>query len=242
MTRKDVKTSLEKTRYVISSGSALTTHLKTEFFEKTNKRISNLLGMTEAAGLVACEPPGSTNLHGNFIGYPVDCIVKMVDDNNNSVKVGEIGELLLYGYAIFKGYYNEHESNANEVQKWFVTGDLARINTDGSIELTGRKKDFMKNARGEIVYFNEIENVLKTLPFIKDLGIVAFFEAESERGALFIELENNLPPPKNIVEKIKNELANSIGTNKIPSVIKVVNKIPRNKYGKLLKAELSRFL
>jgi long-chain acyl-CoA synthetase len=242
MAKKDAKTKLEKIRCIISSGSALTTHLKTEFFEKTNKRISNLFGMTETAGLAVCEPLDSTNPNGNYIGFPVDCIVKIVDHNNNNVKVGEIGELLLYGSTVFKGYYSAGEPNANEVQQWLVTGDLAKMNPDGSIELTGRKKDFMKNAYGEIVYFSEIESALMKLSFIKDLGIIAFFQNESERAALFIEINVNAQLPKNPVEEVKKELTKTIGSNKIPAAIKFIEKIPRNTFGKLLRAELNQYL
>jgi long-subunit acyl-CoA synthetase (AMP-forming) len=60
-----------------------------------------------------------------------------------------MGELRIYSYCI-EGYYD----NANtEIQKWFYTGDLAKMNIDGEVELLGRKKDFIKNARSEIVYF-----------------------------------------------------------------------------------------
>ena len=242
LTKKDVKARLEKVTCVTSAGSALTTSLKIEFFEKTAKRISNLYGLTETAGLTIGVPLNCYNLNGNFIGDPVDCIIKIVDDNNNNVKIGEIGELLLYGYTVFKGYYNDDDPNANEVQQWYVTGDLVKMNPDGSIELTGRKKDFMKNARGEIVYFSEIEDALRPLSFIKDLGLVSFFQNESERGALFVELDSSMPAPKNIVEEIKKELTVKAGLYKIPSVIKLIEKIPRNKYGKLQKPELAHYL
>jgi acyl-coenzyme A synthetase/AMP-(fatty) acid ligase len=242
LSKKDVSARLAKVRAVICGGSALTTQLKTEFFEKTNKKICNIYGMTEMAGLLICERLNSNNPNGNFIGHPIDGIFKIVDDNNNAVKAGGIGELLIYSCTAFNGYYSEDEPNASEVRQWYATGDLIRMNPDGSFELTGRKKDFMKNARGEIVYFSEIEGAVKSIPFIRDFGLIAFFQNESERAALFIELDNSLPVPENIVEEIKKELKTKIGIHKIPSFIKIIKKIPRGNNGKLLKTELNRYL
>jgi len=242
LSKKEVKERLAKVRAVICGGSALTAELKNEFFEKTNKRIRNIYGMTEMAGLLICERLNSNNLSGSFIGHPIDGIFKIVDDNNNVVKAGGIGELLIYSVTAFNGYYSEDEPNAREVRQWYATGDLMRMNTDGSFELTGRKKDFMKNARGEIVYFSEIEGPVKSIPFIKDFGLIAFFQNESERAALFIEVDSGLPVPLNVVEEVKKELKAKLGIHKIPSVIKVIKKIPRGSNGKLLKTELNRYL
>jgi len=72
--------------------------------------------------------------------------------------------------------------------------------------------------------------------------LIAFFQNESERAALFIEVDSGLPVPLNVVEEVKKELKAKLGIHKIPSVIKVIKKIPRGSNGKLLKTELNRYL
>ena len=162
--------------------------------------------------------------------------------NNENVKPGNIGELLIYGYAVSKGYYNGFNVTDDKPQDWFHTGDLVKMTEQGAIELMGRKKDFIKNARGEIVYFKEVEDAITPLAFINDFGILSFFQDECEKIALLLEVSDSFLTSINVVEEIKTSLISSIGVNKIPSVIKVVEKIPRSKHGKLLKTELNKYL
>jgi fatty-acyl-CoA synthase len=83
------------------------------------------------------------NFNGNTIGTAVDCIAQIVDENNHVVPTNTMGELRIYSYCISEGYY-DNNAEANTVKKWFYTGDLAKMNIDGEVELLGRKKDFIK--------------------------------------------------------------------------------------------------
>jgi acyl-coenzyme A synthetase/AMP-(fatty) acid ligase len=242
MSKKDVKNRMAKVKFVLSTGSNLSTHLKELFFEKTDKKIHNYYGLTETTGFCIGESLNSNNFKGNFIGTPVDCIVQIVDENDNKVKVGEIGELRVYSYSISDGYYTSENTINDGIQKWFYTGDLVKMDTAGGIELIGRKTEFIKNSRSEIVYFKEIEDAILQLPFINDMCIHSFFQDESEKIALFLEMNASIPASKNIVEEIKKELTTKIGLSKIPSVIKIIEAIPRSKNGKLLKTELTQYL
>lgn len=239
LSKKEVKNRLAKVKVVLSTGSNLSTHLKEQFFKKTNKRIFNYYGLTETTGFCIGESLNSTNFKGNNIGAPVDCIVQIVDEKNQIVNTDEIGELRIYSYSISEGYYDTENSG---IQKWFYTGDLVKMNTSGTIELMGRNNDFIKNARSEIVYYKEIEDVLLATSFTNDIGILSFFENESEKIALFLELKNEFLISKNPIEEIKTVLTTKIGASKIPSVIKIIEKIPRNTNGKLIKTELNQYL
>lgn len=241
LSKKEVKNRLAKVKVVLSTGSNLSTHLKEQFFEKTNKRILNYYGLTETTGFCIGEKLDNTQFNGNYIGAPVDCIVQIVDENNQIVKTNEIGELRIYSYSISEGYYDSTSEN-NKIQKWFYTGDLVKMNTSGNIELIGRKNDFIKNARSEIVYFNEIEEVLLNTSFTNDMGILPFFENESEKIALFLELNHPFSTSINPIEEIKKEITKKLGASKIPSIIKIIEKIPRSANGKLIKTELKQYL
>lgn len=241
LSNKEIKNRLAKVKAVLSTGSNLSTHLKEEFFEKTKKRIFNYYGLTETTGFCLGESLNSSNFNGNHIGSAVDCIAQIVDEKDQTLKIDEIGELRIYSYSISEGYYDPATA-FNGIQKWFYTGDLAKMNASGDIELLGRKKDFIKNARSEIVYFKEIEEAMLTISFLNDIGIVSFFENESEKIALFVELDNSNSTIKNPIEDIKKELTTKIGASKVPSIIKIIKKIPRNSNGKLIKTELNKYL
>lgn len=241
LSKKEIKNRLAKVKIVLSTGSNLSSHLKEQFFEKTNKIIFNYYGLTETTGFCLGETPDSYQMSGNTIGNTVDCIAQIVDANDQEVPTESIGELRIYSYCNASGYYN-NTTGFDGIQKWFYTGDLAKRNALGAIELMGRKKDFIKNARSEIVYFQEIEETLLTLAFINDTGIVSFFENESEKLALFVEMDQSNSFERNPIETIKKELTKKIGSGKVPSVIKIVDKMPRTSHGKLIKLELVKHL
>ena len=93
-----------------------------------------------------------------------------------------------------------------------------------------------------IIYFQEIEDALLHLDFINDTGIISFFENESEKLALFVEMDLSKLVEENPIEVIKKVLITKIGSSKVPTVIKIINKIPRASHGKLIKLELEKYL
>lgn len=241
LSKKEVKNRIAKVKTVLSTGSNLSGHLKEQFFEKTNKIIFNYYGLTETTGFCIGETLDSYQISGNTLGKAVDCIAQIVDTNDLEVPAETIGELRIYSYCNASGYYKD-SIVFNGIQKWFYTGDLAKRNVSGTIELMGRKKDFIKNARSEIIYFQEIEDALLHLDFINDTGIISFFENESEKLALFVEMDLSKLVEENPIEVIKKVLITKIGSSKIPTVIKIINKIPRASHGKLIKLELEKYL
>lgn len=241
LSKKEVKNRIAKVKTVLSTGSNLSGHLKEQFFEKTNKIIFNYYGLTETTGFCIGETLDSYQISGNTLGKAVDCIAQIVDTNDLEVPAETIGELRIYSYCNASGYYKD-SIVFNGIQKWFYTGDLAKRNVSGTIELMGRKKDFIKNARSEIIYFQEIEDALLHLDFINDTGIISFFENESEKLALFVEMDLSKLVEENPIEVIKKVLITKIGSSKVPTVIKIINKIPRASHGKLIKLELEKYL
>ena len=241
LSKKEVKNRLAKVKTVLSTGSNLSSHLKEHFLKKTNKIIFNYYGLTETTGFCIGETLDSHEISGNTIGKAIDCIAQIVDTNDLEVPVETIGELRIYSYGNSSGYYKD-DTVFNGIQKWFYTGDLAKRNASGIIELMGRKKDYIKNARSEIVYFQEIEDTLIPLDFIIDTGILCYFENETENLALFVEIDESNLIEENPIQVIKKELITKIGFGKVPTLIKIINKIPRTSHGKLNKLELEKHL
>ena len=241
LSKKEVGNRLAKVKTVLSTGSKLSGHLKESFLKKTNKIIFNYYGLTETTGFCIGETLDSYQLSGNTIGKAIDCIVQIVDTNDLEVPVETTGELRIYSYGNSFGYYQD-DTVFNGIQKWFYTGDLAKRNASGIIELIGRKKDFIKNARSEIVYFQEIEDALMPLSFIIDTGILCYFENETENLALFVEIDQSNLIEESPIQVIKKELITKIGLSKVPTFIKIINKIPRSSHGKLNRMDLEKHL
>ena len=242
LSRNDLKNRLSKVRLVLTTGSSLSSKLKELFFEKTGKNIINYYGLTETTGFCIAESINDNAFNGNYLGIPRDCIAQVVDEDKKEVKMGDTGELRLYGYCISGGYANIEKPIKNQHDQGFYSGDLVTMNSEGGIEFIGRKAEFIKNSNSEIVYFSEIEKNIREIVFINDYLLLPFFENEAEKIALFISLNNMVPVEENIIEIIKNELQNKLGKNKIPSFIKILDIIPRTISGKPIKKELENYL
>lgn len=129
-------------KLVISVSANVPHSLWQSFEDRFKVKLSNVYGLTETvAGSVFCI--ANTDSYKRFsIGKPIDCQVKIVDDNNEVLSQGQKGELCLQGQHIMKGYWHNQE-RTDEVIKdgWLHTGDIAEVDADGYIKITGRKKN-----------------------------------------------------------------------------------------------------
>ncbi len=240
LTVKDVKNKLAKVQLVLSTGSALTPSLKERFFEKMGLKIHNYYGLTETSGFCIGECIDSANVNSNSIGKAFHSLIKIVNDEHKSALIEEKGELYIYNGNISTSYLGNSPSVNIDHSGWFNTGDIAVMGMDGSIELIGRKLDFIKNARSEIVYFKEIEELVRKENEVKDLIIIPFFENESEKIALLVAFENQ--ENESILDRIRENLQNYLGAGKTPVIIKSVNAIPRKINGKISKEEILKLI
>ena len=134
---------------MISGGAALDTEIGI-FFTALGLRILQGYGQTEAAPVVSCNPPHRPKLH--TVGPPLPGV---------EVKLAEDGELLVRGPMVMKGYWRMPEHTAETVvDGWLHTGDLARIDEDGYIEITDRKKDILVLSGGDTLSPARIEGFL----------------------------------------------------------------------------------
>lgn len=120
-------------------------------------------GMSETSGVGTIQPSWGT-CEGR-IGVPVKAV---------ETKLGEDGEVMFRGPTVFKGYYKNPKATAETIQDgWLHTGDVGKIESDGSLSLIDRKKDIMINAAGKNLSPALIENVIKASPFIKEVVVIA---------------------------------------------------------------------
>ncbi|AOL34357.1 class I adenylate-forming enzyme family protein [Geobacillus thermoleovorans] len=201
-------------------------------------RMMCLYGLTEAG-------PNGTYLspeeHGEKAGSvgrdaALHCEVALVDENGQEVAPGEVGEIVLRGESIMKGYYKDEEKT-NEVIKdgWLYTGDLARRDEDGYIWIVDRKKDVIISG-GVNIYPKEVEDVLRTHPAIADVAVIGVPHPEwGETAKAFVVLSQPLEP---LAEECKRFLSDKLADYKIPRLYEAIAELPRNATGKVLKQVL----
>jgi fatty-acyl-CoA synthase len=162
---------------------------------------------------------------------------RIVDDEMNDVKPGEVGEIVYRGPTLMSGYWNAPEATADAYAGgWFHSGDLVREDEDGFLYVVDRKKDMIISG-GENIYCAEVENVLAGHPAIAEVAIIG---APHERWgetpvAVVVAVEADAPPTlEDIVAFSRDRLA----SYKKPTVLVVIDALPRNASGKVLKHEL----
>ncbi|MDD6400123.1 MAG: class I adenylate-forming enzyme family protein [Lachnospiraceae bacterium] len=192
-------------------------------------------GLSESIG-PGCVHLGMENIDKvGAIGIPgYGWEVKIVDENENEVVKGEVGELAVKGPGVMKCYYKDKKAT-KEVLKgdWLFTGDMAMQDEDGFIFLVDRKKDVIISG-GENIYPVQIENFLSKHQSIKDVAVIGIADARlGEISAAIIELK----PGKVVTEEDINEFCKELPRYKRPRKI-IFADIPRNPTGKIEKPKL----
>ncbi len=141
---------------LMTSGAAPLSHEVHIFFEAVGMPIVEGYGLTETCAALCCNRPNDNRFRS--VGKPLPGV---------EVKLAEDGELLVRGPTVFAGYYKNPEATQQAFEgDWFKTGDIARIDTEGYIQITDRKKDIIITAGGKHVAPQFIENLFKSEPLI----------------------------------------------------------------------------
>ena len=125
------------------------------------------------SGQMAISKPGDMASKPNAAGRPVWCVdLRIVDEDNQPVKVGEVGEIICQSPLATHGYYkNPEATNASFRDGWFYTGDLGYFDEEGYLFVAGRKKDMVKSG-GISIYPLEIESVIYSHPAILEAAVI----------------------------------------------------------------------
>lgn len=206
--------------------------------------------IVDTFGVGFCECYGSTETsstctygrleHGKAgsIGLPADTWQVLIADNkNNPTTQGEVGEIVVKGPGLFKGYWNMPEATSDAfVDGWFHTGDLGKVDEDGYLYIVDRKKD-MLICGGYNVYPREVEEVLYKHPAILEVAVIGVKdEAKGEIPKAFVTLRPGIQAhEKEIIEFCKQRMA----AYKVPRVVEFPYELPKNASGKILKRALA---
>jgi fatty-acyl-CoA synthase len=159
---------------------------------------------------------------------------RVVDENMNDVPVGEVGEIVYRAPTLMSGYWNNPEATAEAfVGGWFHSGDLVRMDEDGYVWVVDRKKDMIISG-GENIYCAEVENVLAGHPGIVEVAVIG--RAHQKWGEVPIAVAAVAQDLR--LEDLDEFLSERLARYKHPKGLEIVDALPRNPAGKVLKTEL----
>ncbi len=197
----------------------------------------------EGYGLSETSPTASFNVlfkptKPGTIGLPIWGVeMKVVDENDQEVPVGEVGEIVIRGHNVMKGYYKRPEATAEAIRNgWFHSGDMGVVDEDGYFSVVDRKKDMVIRG-GFNVYPREIEEVLYAHPAVSEAAVIGVSDQTmGEEVKAFIYLK----PGAQVSEgDILTYCKERIASNKYPRIIQFTEQpLPKNATGKILKREL----
>lgn len=220
---------------LISGGSSLPQEISEEFTRKIGKKIIEGYGLSEASPVVSLNPLGKVKYCS--VGKPLSGIeIRVVDSQGLDLPQGQTGELLVRGPNVMQGYYNLPEESARALQHgWLHTGDVVYIDQDGYIFIVDRLKDMIITS-GENIYPREIEELLYAYPAVAEAAVIGV--PDKLRGtavhAYIVPHEGHILNKKLLQGYLKKKIA----AYKMPREFIIVNTLPRNSTGKILKRVL----
>ncbi len=208
-----------------------------EFTKRTGHVILERYGMSEA-GMITSNPYDGKRIAGS-VGFPLDNVVRIADEDGNEVADGEIGILEIKGPNVFKGYWKMPEKTAAEFREdgYFITGDMTRKGEDGYYRIVGRSKDLIISG-GYNVYPKEIESYLDEMPGVLESAVVGMPHPDFGEAvvACIVPDGSTEVTEASVIAYVKDNLANF----KVPKKVFLLEELPRNTMGKVQKNELRK--
>ena len=224
-------------RFVISGASALESNVRAEFQKHGVGAIVEGYGLTEASPVTHANPAGEANRPGT-IGKPLpDTEARLIDpDTGLEVGDGQVGELVVRGPQIMKGYFNNPLATEAVLKDgWLFTGDMARRDAEGYYTLVDRKRDIIKTS-GFLVFPAEVEEVLRGFPDVAEAAVVG--APDHDRGEVVKALIVPRSGSKLDLVALEDHCKLHLGKQKRPRQIEVVSELPKNFLGKVLRRKL----
>ncbi|GCE19324.1 long-chain-fatty-acid--CoA ligase [Dictyobacter kobayashii] len=235
---------LESIKYCISGASPLPAKIQTDFETITGGKLVEGYGLSEAAPVTHCNPLSDKSRNGS-IGLPLPSVEATILDRTTSepLPVGEVGELVVKGPNVMKGYWKrEEETQALFVNGWMRTGDIGKMDEDGYFYVVERAKD-MIIASGFNVYPREVEEVLYHHPAIAEVAVAGVPDAyRGETVAAFIVLKPEFKPSEQLEQDIVAFCKQKLTAYKVPKRIEFRDNLPKSLVGKVLRRELRKQL
>lgn len=235
---QESEADLSSLRIFVSAGAPIPSALVERAAEVLSARIISAWGMTENGAVTMTRPedPPLQASHSDGVALPF-MEVKIADDEGRSLATGEDGRLLVRGASQFVGYLKRPDLSGLDAGGWFDTGDLARMDADGYIRITGRTKDVVIRG-GENIPVVEVENLLYKHPAVEDAAIVGRpDERLGERIHAYLTLKKGYASLE-LAEVTSYLLEQGLSKSYLPEYLEVLDELPRTPSGKIQKFKL----
>jgi long-chain acyl-CoA synthetase len=227
---------LSRLRLCVSGGASLPVELMRGFEEAFDAIILEGYGLSETSPVASFNHPDRDRKPGS-IGTPIRGVeMKVVDEDDNDVPAGEVGEIVIRGHNVMRGYW-ERPDATEECMKggWFHTGDMAKVDEDGYFFIVDRKKDLIIRG-GYNVYPREVEEVLYEHPAVREAAVVAVPHDElGEEVGAAVALKDGEDVG---ADELKSYVKEQVAAYKYPRHVWFVDELPKGPTGKILKREI----
>ncbi len=236
----DHHTQLQSIKYCISGAAPLPAKVQHDFEKMTGATLVEGYGLSEASPVTHCNPLTDRRRNGS-IGLPFPDVEAIIvnRETDETVPVGEVGEILVKGPNIMKGYWKrDDETKAIFHNGWLRTGDIGRMDEEGYFYVMERAKD-MIIAGGFNIYPREVEEVLFQHPDIVEAAVVGVpDEYRGETVAAFIVLKPGVEPSDQTRQAIVAFCKQELASYKVPKFVEFRQSLPKSIIGKTLRREL----
>jgi long-chain acyl-CoA synthetase len=227
-------------RMLISGASPLPTRTKTEVLRRfSTAQLHEFYGATEA-GVVTNLRPEDQRRKTRCVGQPVAEIeIEIRDEAGQRLEApGAVGDIWMRGPTLFAGYFGAPAKTAEVSDgQWCTLGDIGHLDEEGYLYLVDRRKDVIKSG-GVNVYPIEIEEVILQEPAVRECAVAGIpDERWGEATCAFLVLREN-SDPADVVQRVQALCRNGLADYKRPKHFRLVDALPRNANGKVLKREL----
>lgn len=232
---------LASVEYAISGGEALADSVFAEFKDRFSVEILQGYGMTEASPVVSLNVPWSNRVGTVGQAIPGVTVAAFDDGGGGRLAGGAVGELWIRGPIVMQGYYRKPEETRAVLTAdgWYKTGDMGKVDAEGYISITGRKKE-MIIVGGENVYPREVEAVLEQHPAVNEAAVIG--HGDSSRGEVVVAFVTLMEGVEASEVVLRDYCRDRVAGYKVPRRIVISNDLPRGPTGKLLKRKLVELL
>ena len=223
-------------RLAVSGGAAMPVEVLRGFEEAFGCQVLEGYGLSETSPVASFNHPDRPRKPGS-IGTPVRGVqMRVVDGDGDEVPRGDVGEIVIRGHNVMKGYWRRPEATAQAIPDgWFRTGDVGRVDRDGYFEIVDRKKDLIIRG-GFNVYPREIEEVLYEHPAVAEAAVIGLPHPAlgEEVGAAVV-----VKPGADVTaEQLRDYVKAQVAAYKYPRKVWITGELPKGPTGKIVKREI----
>ncbi len=221
----------------ICGGASLPNETRQQFEARFHTQILESYGMTETTGGFSIQRTNRKMKPGSVGEIIPGCKARVVNNEGKILPVGQVGELIIKGPIVMKGYYKDQQATEKVlVNDWLYTGDMGFMDEDGDIFIVERKKDLIAY-KNLTIYPTEVEAVLCKHPKVLHAGVIGILpHGENEvQIKAYVELQEDADVT---IEEIQSFCRNYVADYKVPSIVEFRSELPKNELGKILRKKL----